>query len=102
MTYYQHGPSRRAELRSEHDKSRRVGLEQILNALTPPHKRNPADIQRAITRDGYAVYDGGWWHNAATPPPLDAPHRVDDQPSGLRGTTTDRRGASDDYSHSPH
>lgn len=23
------------------------------------------------------------------------------QPSGLRGTTSDRRGASDDYSHSP-
>lgn len=42
----------------ERDVAAMVGLEQVLNALTPLHRRNPASAQRAIDRDGYAVYDG--------------------------------------------
>jgi hypothetical protein len=59
--YYQNGPARRAQIRSEErlaDQARRVGYEQILYAMTPLHKRNPVSAYRAIERDGYAVYDG--------------------------------------------
>lgn len=59
--FYQHGPTGRARILDETieaHQARIVGCEQILNALTLPHQRNPVNAALAIRRDGYAVYDG--------------------------------------------
>lgn len=56
--FYSHGPAARARLRADQRIAERVGCEQVLNALTPPHRRNPPSAHKAITRDGYAVFDG--------------------------------------------
>lgn len=58
VAIYKLGPGGRAQARAEQRIAERVGCEQVLNALTPPHKRNPPDAAKAVTRDGYAVYDG--------------------------------------------